>query len=89
MRRFIRAFRDALACKTDTKRLDHLASRFGCGVMNDDNGHWAFVGAGWQNVPMGRKPEDMQITLCIDAADWQDSLRGVIDDDMKPIEMKE
>lgn len=65
--------------KTDTERIDWLEKQQGCGLINDDNGHWAFVGSGFQNVPMGKKAQDISTTFFIEKKDWKPSIRKAID----------
>ena len=63
----------------DTKRLDWLADQFGCALVNDDNGHWAFTGEGLQNVPIDNEPEDIMSSFYIEKKDWKNSIREAID----------
>lgn len=43
-------------------------------LMNDDNGHWAVKFDGFQNVPMGDEPDDIQSTCWIEKKCWKDSI---------------
>jgi hypothetical protein len=64
---------------TDTERIDWLEKQFGCGLINDDNGHWAVSGSGTQNVPSGDDPEDIASTFFVDASEWKPTVREAID----------
>jgi hypothetical protein len=64
---------------TDKERIDWLESSFGFAVVNDDNGHWACVRDGVQNVPMGDDTEDIQTVFFIKKEDWKLSVRDAID----------
>lgn len=64
---------------TDTERLDWLSKQFGCGLINDDNGHWAVSWDGVQNVPMGRGPSDIDTAFFIKKKAWRKTIRAAID----------
>ena len=68
---------------TDKERLDWLeqiVSEGVCpGLINDDNGHWALVFDGMQNVPTGDAPEDISTSFFIEAHQWRDTVREAID----------
>ena len=68
---------------TDKDRIDWLEKITEDGacpaVVNDDNGHWAVVFNGFQNVPDGDGPQDIQTTFFIKAGQWFDSIRDAID----------
>lgn len=64
---------------TDEERLDWLSKQFGCGLINDDNGHWAVAFIGTQNVPMTTKPCDINTTFWIKKKEWRNTIRGAID----------
>ena len=66
--------------RTDTERLDWLEAKYGCGLINDDNGHWALVFDGWQNVPMGDSAVDIASTFFIEANLWRGTIREAIDE---------
>lgn len=65
--------------RTDTERLDWLEQQFGCGLISDDNDHWAFSGSGTQNVPSGEEPEDIMTTFFVEAGEWRNTIREAID----------
>jgi len=67
----------------DTLRLDWLEKQQGCCLVSDDNGHWAFVCSGFQNVPMGKKAQDIASTFFIEKKDWRPTIRKAIDRAMK------
>jgi len=48
-------------------------------IVNDDGGHWACVGEGWQTVPCTMEPEDVITTFVIPKNEWRASLRGAIE----------
>jgi hypothetical protein len=64
---------------TDTDRLNWMRKQFGCGLISDDNGHWAVSSCGWQNVVAGEQPQDVYSTFIVDGKDWKNSLRKAID----------
>lgn len=64
---------------TDTERLDWLEKEFGCALVNDDNGHWACVCDGIQNVPSGEGAEDISTSFWIEKDKWRNSAREAID----------
>lgn len=43
-------------------------------LLNDDNGHWAVIFDGFQNVPIGDDKEDICTTCFIEAKKWKDSI---------------
>jgi hypothetical protein len=47
-------------------------------LLNDDNGHWAVTFEGFQAVPTGNNPEDIETTFFVEAADWKDSIREAL-----------
>ena len=63
----------------DTERLNWLEQQFGCGLISDDNDHWAFSGSGVQNVPSGDEPEDIYTSFMVEATEWHNSIREAID----------
>ena len=63
---------------TDKERLDWMEEQFGCGLISDDNGHWAFSYSGFQNVVTGW-PKDVETTFFVEAKDWKASIRAAID----------
>ena len=68
---------------TDTERLNWLEQKVNkgdCpGLINDDNGHWAVAFEGFQNVPDGGKPVDIDTTFFVSVQDWKDTIREAID----------
>ena len=68
---------------TDKERINWLGKQFGCALINDDNGHWAVVSDGFQNVVTGKKGRDVQTTFFIEAGDWENSVRRAIDAKIK------
>jgi hypothetical protein len=70
---------------TDRMRMDWLEkySNAGGGLVNDDNGHWAFVWDGIQPVPMKSGAIDMPMTLFVEKKQWKTSARKAIDMAMK------
>ena len=71
---------------TDTDRINWLEKKVNTGacpgLINDDNGHWALVFDGFQNVVTG-KPKDVSTTFFIKARDWKNTVRQAIDAKMK------
>ena len=61
---------------TDTELLDWLEQQYGCGLINDDDGHWALVWDGMQDVVTG--PADLQTTFFIEKDKWHDTVREAI-----------
>lgn len=68
--------------RTDTELLAGLEKACANGaapaLVNDDNGHWACVGEGWQTVPCTMEPEDVITTFVIPKNEWRTSLRAAI-----------
>lgn len=64
--------------REDNKRLDWLEEQFGCGLINDDAGHWAISWEGTQSVP-DNPPQDVQTVFFIEQKDWNKSVREAID----------
>ena len=64
---------------TDTERLNWLEKNYAYALVNDDNGHWACVSDGLQNVPMSKEATDIDATFFIKKDDWKDSIREAID----------
>lgn len=59
--------------------LDLLADDGYCpNLMNDDNGHWALVFDGFQNVPLGNDPDDISSCVWIERKYWKDNIRGAV-----------
>lgn len=54
--------------------LDKLVEGGYCpALIYDDNGHWALVSDGMQNVPLGDSPEDIAATFFVEAKDWHET----------------
>ena len=70
------------ASHDDTQRIDWLEKEFGCGLVNDDNGHWAVSYDGIQNVPAGSEASDITTSFWIEKHQWRNSVREAIDDAM-------
>lgn len=58
--------------------LDWLEEHQGYGLISDDNGHWACVTNGMQNVPDGDEPQEIWTTFIVEADEWFDSIREAI-----------
>lgn len=67
----------------DTQRLDWLEEQFGCALVNDDNGHWALVFDGIQNLPVGKRTQDIASTFYIEKKHWRQTVRKAIDRAMR------
>lgn len=63
---------------TDTELLNAIENMHGYSLVSDDNGHWALVCDGIQNVPMSDDPEDIQTTFWIEAHCFKPSVREAI-----------
>jgi hypothetical protein len=63
----------------DTERLNWLEANDAYSLINDDNGHWACVSDGMQNVPMDTEACDIQTTFFIEKDQWQNTIREAID----------
>lgn len=63
---------------TDTERLNWLEKQYGCGLINDDFGHWAVSFDGMQNVPK-KTPADIQTTFFVEKKQWKKTVRAAID----------
>lgn len=64
---------------TDKERLTWLEDNEAFSLINDDNGHWACVSDGIQNVPMDDETCDIQTTFFIEKDRWKGSIREAID----------
>ena len=65
---------------TDKELLDLLEKKgFGCGLISDDNGHWAVSGTGFQNVPPGKKPVKIATSFLVQAKEWKGSVRAALE----------
>jgi hypothetical protein len=59
--------------------LDQLANLGQCpNLLNDDNGHWAVICAGFQNVVTGDEPEDVRTSFYVEAANWKNTPREAL-----------
>jgi hypothetical protein len=71
---------DKKAPITDKQRLDWLEEKAGCGLINDDAGHWAISNSGIQNLPpMDGNPIDIASTFFVEKQYWHNSIREAID----------
>ena len=66
----------------DSKRLTWLQQQQGCALVSDDEGHWAVVCDGMQNIPLN-PPDDVQTTFFIEKGQWRKTIRRAIDATMK------
>jgi hypothetical protein len=68
---------------TDTERLDWMEKMADEGlcpaIVNDDNGHWAMVFDGTQNVPEGDGPQDIATSFWVKADQWKPTFREAMD----------
>jgi len=54
--------------------MDQLANLGQCpNLLNDDNGHWAVTSDGFQNVPKGGEPDDIETHFYVEASEWKDT----------------
>ena len=59
--------------------MDELANLGQCpNLINDDNGHWAVVCTGFQNVPKGEEPDDIETHFYIEANEWKETPREAL-----------
>jgi hypothetical protein len=65
--------------KSDTERLEWLATLDGHGLISDDQGRWAVSSVGMQNLPDDDKPFDFVGNFFVKADDWRPSIREAID----------
>jgi hypothetical protein len=49
-------------------------------LLYDDNGHWVFSSAGFQNVPMSDEPEDIDTQFFVKAKEWKNTIREALND---------
>ncbi|MFA5025654.1 MAG: hypothetical protein WC503_04065 [Candidatus Shapirobacteria bacterium] len=67
---------------TDTELLDWLEGitheGYCLAILFDDNGHWAVVFNGWQNVPEQDEPCDITTSFYVEADKWYPTLREAI-----------
>ena len=64
---------------TDTERLDWLEEQFGWGLLSDDNGHFACVFEGFQTLPEGPDPIDLDTSFYVEKECWRPTVREAID----------
>lgn len=65
---------------TDSERLDWLEERGnGCGVVHNDQAHWAFADGGMQNIEGGDEPFDLQAAYFVEKKAFRPTLREAID----------
>jgi len=54
--------------------MDELANLGQCpNLLNDDNGHWAVTGDGYQNVVAEDEPEDVETHFFVEANEWKNT----------------
>jgi len=54
--------------------MQHLSYLGECvNLINDDNGHWAVCGDGYQSVAYGDEPVDVETHFFIEAIHWKDT----------------
>lgn len=66
----------------DSKRLTWLQQQQGSALVSDDQGHWAVVCDGMQNL-CSKPPDDVQTTFFIQKHQWRKTIRRAIDSAMK------
>jgi hypothetical protein len=65
---------------TDKQRINWLEEKgWGGALISDDNGKWAIVFDGFQNLVYGKKASDIQTTFLIQKKQWKNSVREAID----------
>ena len=67
---------ESISCATVLQTLSHHG--YCPALLNDDNGHWAVTFDGFQAVPNGDDPDDIETTFFVEAADWKDSIREAL-----------
>lgn len=70
------------AINRDSKRLTWLQQQQGFALVSDDQGHWAVVCDGMQNLPLN-PPDDVQTTFFIEKHQWRKNIRRALDAAMK------
>ena len=73
-----RFYEEHIIKKDDTELLEWLESSTGYCLVSDDNGHWACVCDGIQNVPMGEDTEDIATSFWIEKDKWKNTIREAI-----------
>ena len=68
---------------TDTERINWLESQYGWGLISDDNGRFACVFEGIQNVPDEGKPFDLVSNFFIKKEHFKPTVREAIDGAME------
>jgi hypothetical protein len=63
---------------TDTEILNWLEKQCGGALVNDDNGHWAFVSDGMQNIPMDDDVFDLEAVLWVEKNAFKSTIREAI-----------
>ena len=59
--------------------IDELSKLGWCpSLLYDDNGHWAFTTTGFQTVPEGDDPEDMEMLNIVKKEEWKNSPREAL-----------
>ena len=68
----------------DKLRINWLEEKAqGGALVSDDNGHWALVFDGFQNVPIGKDATDIQTTFWVERDKWENTIRKAIDKGIK------
>ena len=62
----------------DTERLNWLEEQDCYSLISDDDGRWACVVDGIQNIPE-EEPSDIVTSFFIEKEEWKDSIREAID----------
>lgn len=65
--------------RTDTERLSWLENEFGCGLISDDNGHWACSYDGIQSVCGDDISVDVETSFFVPKDMWFDTIREALD----------
>jgi len=61
--------------------MEQLANLGQCpNLLNDDNGHWAITGDGYQNVVIGDEPSDVETHFFIEAKEWKNTPKEALKD---------
>lgn len=66
------------------KKLQELSEEGACPcLLNDDNGHWALTFEGYQDVPMGDKPIDINTSFFVEKKYWKNTIDKAIEFSLK------
>jgi hypothetical protein len=67
-------------------RLEQLADQGYCpNLLNDDNGHWALVFDGFQQVPEGKEPQDIETSFFVIKEFWKPTIQEAIEYSLKEL----